>query len=66
MTAHHRRRRHPELARARSRTLFFALVVIAAFAVGSKGGAAVATLGLLTGLYSVSVARRQGPALAHT
>ena len=66
MTASRRRRRHPELARARSRTLFFFLLVIASLAAGSKGGGAVAALGLLTGVYSVSVARRQGPVLAHT
>jgi diguanylate cyclase (GGDEF)-like protein len=66
VTANRRRRRHPELARARSRTLFFILLVIASLAAGSKGGAAVAVLGLLAGAYSVSVARRQGPVLAHT
>jgi diguanylate cyclase (GGDEF)-like protein len=66
VTAGRRRHRHPELARARSRTLFFVLLVVAALVAGSKGGAAVAALGLLTGVYSASVARRQGPILAHT
>jgi diguanylate cyclase (GGDEF)-like protein len=66
VTTTRRRRRRPELARARSRTLFFAVLTLAALASGDKGGAAVAALGLLTGVYSVSVARRRGGTLAHT
>lgn len=66
MTANRRRCRLPELSRARSRTLFFLVLVGAGLIVGSRGGAAVATLGLFAGVYSVSVARRRGPTLAHT
>jgi diguanylate cyclase (GGDEF)-like protein len=61
-----RRRRRPELSRARSRTLFFLVLVVACLAMGNKGGGAVATLGLLAGAYSVSIARRRGATLAHT
>jgi diguanylate cyclase (GGDEF)-like protein len=61
-----RHRRRSELSRARSRTLFFSVLVVALLAAGSRGGALVAGLALLTSLYSVSVARRRGATLAHT
>jgi diguanylate cyclase (GGDEF)-like protein len=61
-----RRRRSPALLRGRFRTLFFAFLVIAAFAFGHWEAAVPALLGVALGAYSVQVARTRHEDLAHT
>jgi GGDEF domain-containing protein len=61
-----RRRREPALLRARYRTLFFAIVALAALALGHPIAAAPAAAGALVGVYSVRVALKRPAELAHT
>ncbi len=61
-----RRRRSPALLRGRFRTLFFALLAIAALALGHWQAAVPALLGVALGTYSVQVARTRRADLAHT
>ena len=66
MTEASRRRPAAELSRARSRTLFFALLLLAAAALQAGPAAGIAAAGLVLGLWSVSVARSRGRSLSHT
>ena len=66
MTAASRRRPTAELSRARSRVLFFALLLLAAAALRAVPAAGTAAVGLAAGLWSVSVARGRGRSLSHT
>lgn len=61
-----RRRRSPALLRGRFRTLFFALLAIAALALGHWAAAVPALMGVALGTYSVQVARTRHEDLAHT
>jgi diguanylate cyclase (GGDEF)-like protein len=61
-----RKRREPALLRGRFRTLFFALLTIAALALGHGFAAVPATVGILLGLWSIQVARARGNDLALT
>jgi GGDEF domain-containing protein len=61
-----RRRRNPALLRGRFRTLLFAVVAVAALALGHEAAAVPALLGAAAGLYSMKVARRHGGDLAFT
>ena len=61
-----RLRRDPALLRGRFRTLFFALVALAALALGYGYASLPAALGVLVGLWSIQVARSRGEHLAFT
>ncbi len=61
-----RRRPSAELSRGRSRTLFFALLLVSAAALRSAPAGAVAAAGLGMGAWSVAVARGRGRSLSHT
>ncbi len=61
-----RRRPAAELSRGRSRTLFFALLIVAAGALRLGPAAAVAAFGLGAGLWSVAVASGRGRSLSHS
>jgi len=61
-----RHRPHPALLRGRFRTLFFALVALAALALGYGHASLPAAVGVLVGLWSVQVARTRGDHLAYT
>ena len=58
------RRRSQALLRSRFRTLLFPLLAVLACAIGHPAAAAPAVLGVLIGLLSGAVARRQGQRLA--
>ncbi len=66
MRAAPRRRPSAELSRGRSRTLFFALLLLSAAALRCVPAALVATAGVGLGVWSVSVARGRGRSLSHT
>ena len=55
-----------EVMRGRLRILFFLLLTATALITGNLIAAAVATVGVATGLWSVSLAQRHGCRLAHT
>lgn len=61
-----RRRRQPALLRGRFRTLFFALVAVAAILLGHWPAAVPAALAALAGVASVRIALRRGEELAHS
>ena len=61
-----RRRRDPALLRGRFRTLFFLLLGVSALLLGQRVAVAPCLLGVLLGLYSVSVARGRGTDSGHT
>jgi GGDEF domain-containing protein len=61
-----RNRRSPAVLRSRFRTLFFALLALAAIGVGQPIAATIAAFGVLVALASVIVARFQGERLTHT
>ena len=61
-----RRRRSPALLRGRFRTLFFAVLAVAAVALGHWEAAVPALLGVALGTYSVQVARRRQEDMAYT
>jgi diguanylate cyclase (GGDEF)-like protein len=61
-----RRRRSPALLRGRFRTLFFALLAVAALVLGRWEAAVPALLGVALGSYSTQVARTRHDDLAHT
>ena len=61
-----RLRRDPALLRGRFRTLFFALVALAALVLGYGYASLPAALGVLVGLWSIQVARSRGEHLAFT
>ena len=59
-----RRRRRPALLRSRFRTFLFLLLAVLACAIGHPAAAVPAVFGVLAGLLSGAVARRQGQRLA--
>jgi diguanylate cyclase (GGDEF)-like protein len=61
-----RRRCPPELARGRFRIVVFVLVLIASAALGNTLACLAALAGVALGVWSLSVTRRRGSALAHT
>lgn len=61
-----RKRPSAELSRGRSRTLFFALLLLSAAALRSAPAALTAAAALGLGVWSVSVARGRGRSLAHS
>jgi diguanylate cyclase (GGDEF)-like protein len=61
-----RKRRHPALLRGRFRTLFFALVALAALALGHGYATLPALVGVLVGLWSIQVARSHDDHLSFT
>ena len=66
MSAAPRKRPSAELSRGRSRTLFFALLLLAAAALRVVPAGVVAAAGLGLGTWSVAVARGRGRSLSHT
>jgi diguanylate cyclase (GGDEF)-like protein len=61
-----RKRRSPALLRGRFRTLFFAVLAVAAPALGHGFGALPAVVGVLLGLWSIQAARARGDHLAYS
>lgn len=61
-----RNRRHPALLRGRYRTLFFAVVAVAALALGYGYASLPAAVGVLLGLWSIQVARSRSDHLTFT
>ena len=61
-----RKRRDAALLRGRFRTLFFALLAVAALALGHGYAAVPAAVGVLVGVWSIQVARARGNDLALT
>jgi len=66
VSAASRKRPSAELSRGRSRTLFFALLLLAAAALRVVPAGVVAAAGLGLGTWSVAVARGRGRSLSHT
>ena len=66
MSAAPRKRPSAELSRGRSRTLFFALLLLAAAALRIVPSGVIAAAGLGLGTWSVAVARGRGRSLSHT
>ena len=66
MSAAPRKRPSAELSRGRSRTLFFALLLLAAAALRIVPSGVIAAAGLGLGTWSIAVARGRGRSLSHT